>query len=88
MTVTLLDTKTGARRDFSDYDPYWWAEGNGSCDCNRRIMMGVDLANDKAEDSCEGCARFLVVGTDTDEYTLAQLNDGYPKELLIAYGIQ
>lgn len=36
LTVTLRDTVTGATA--THHHPaslYWWAEGNGSCDCNR-----------------------------------------------------
>lgn len=86
MKVTLLDTKTGRRHETGDnYDPFWWAEGNGSCDCNRRLMMGEDTA--KPEGYCEGCERFLIVAANDDSYSLRELNEDYPLELLKAHGV-
>jgi len=39
---------------------------------------------------CWGCRRFLVVAAKMNhpgDYTLAELNAGYPKELLVKHGI-
>ena len=60
-----------------------WAENNWSCDCNRN-PWDVDTGN--PENVCEGCERFLVVEAVMDdpedyEYTLDELNEGYPAEL-------
>jgi len=84
--VTLLDTATGATLETGDeYDPYWWAEGNGSCDCNRAIRMGVETG--KPEGICEGSHRFLIVSASDKTYSLKELNEDYPTELLRAFRI-
>jgi len=86
MKVTLLDTKTGVRLETSDdVDPFWWAEGNGSCDCNRAIMMNVNTG--KPDGICEGCERFLIVAANDKSYSLLELNSDYPHELLKAHGL-
>ena len=76
MKVTLLDTKTGERRDCSDkhgdveFDVFWWQEGNGSCDCNRALLFDRNgenhseeqrLALGVEENICLGCRRWLIV---------------------------
>lgn len=40
MIIKFLDTKTGEKA-WSDYPfgIYWWAEGNGACDCNRAALF-------------------------------------------------
>lgn len=30
---------------------------------------------------CYGCCRFLIIATDSNEYTLDEFNAGYPEEL-------
>ncbi len=90
MKVTILDTDTGARRttepDF-DFTDYWWAEGNGSCDCNREIVFGVDEEMDAllGENICHGARRFLIVEADGNQYSLEDLNADYPVELRRAH---
>ena len=43
MQITILDTKTGNKKVIeTKFSPFWWAEGNGSCDCNRAIEMDCD----------------------------------------------
>lgn len=86
MKVTMLDTKTGATHETADeYDPYWWAEGNGSCDCNRAIQMGVDTG--KPIRICQGAHRFLIIAASDLTYSLKELNEDYPPELLEKHGI-
>lgn len=89
MKLTMLDTKTLAKLDFEDGgDAYWWAEGNGSCDCNRatRMLGGEAVENEILSKACVS-ERFLIVACDDPGYTLAEMNDGYPKELLAKHGI-
>ncbi|MCP5018898.1 MAG: hypothetical protein GY938_27020 [Ketobacter sp.] len=45
--ITILDTETGKKKNIdSAFSAYWWAEGNGSCDCNRAIeMSGANNSN-------------------------------------------
>jgi hypothetical protein len=87
MKPTLLDTETGERREScSDFDDYWWAEGNGACDCNRRLLFGLS-EDPSRENTCEGCHRFLIVTADKSAYSLRELNEGYPEELLRQHGL-
>ena len=76
--LKLLDTKTGRFKAIeSHFDPEWWAEGNGSCDCNRSIVFGreAEFGN------CHGCFRYLIVEAETEEYTIEEFNRDYPDEL-------
>lgn len=87
MKVNILDTQTGITHETGDdYDGYWWSQGNGSCDCNRRIMMGVPQVTG-AGMKCEGHERFLIVMASDSQFSMAELNDGYPKELLRKHGV-
>ena len=94
MTLTLLDTQTGETVDVdSPYDAYWWAEGNGSCDCNR--IDEFPAAEDELEAAqrqahpelqewqglCYGCTRLLIIAAESDEYTLDEFNEDYPQAL-------
>ena len=96
MTLTLKDLVTGQTVDVDDddYQPFWWAEGNGSCDCNRaHYFDGIEeeieaqhrAANPAAYADlhpsaglCYGTKRIVIIAADTDEYTLAEFNEGYP----------
>ena len=82
MKVTLLDTKTGERRDCSDWHDgaefgvYWWSEGNGSCDCNRALAFDLTEDEDYQEEqrlalglernTCLGAERWLIVDVHGD----------------------
>jgi hypothetical protein len=99
MKVTLLDTKTGERRDCSTWldgshlSFYFWAEGNGSCDCNRAIAFQQGEGKDYAEeqrldlglqpDICLGSKRWLVVDVSGDlegmdkDQILSEINSEY-----------
>ena len=96
--VTLLDTKTGDRYEGPPgWTAYWWADGNGSCDCNRDVGSPETLAADAAwmadgltdagDDVDHACVsvRYLVVAVDPmpEGYTLADFNRGYPRDLII-----
>lgn len=84
MNLTILDTFTGESHKIenSPYDhEYWWADGNGSCDCNRLIFCG----NEPDEDGyCILSKRFLItensLGIPFDE-----INQHYPQELRDKY---
>ena len=62
MHVVMHDLETGQSKELDEpYDqeswpPYAWAEGNENCDCNRGLLMGIDV-------DC-GWKRFAVVLTD------------------------
>lgn len=83
ITVTILDTQTGEIRQSPPYpeewknggfSTYWWTKGNGSCDCNRKIVF------DREDDAnCES-VRYRIIAVDPllDSYTLDDFNDGYP----------
>jgi hypothetical protein len=84
--VRLLDTETGERVWSNDefkngFIAFWWAEGNGSCDCNRRYVFDIECAPD--ERYCIGAKRFLICNVvgDTGGYTLRDFNADYPVEL-------
>ena len=93
MRLTLRDTVTGEEVavDEPGFEASWWADGNGSCDCNRaRYFDGADdtLETDirtkhpglkQWQDVCYGARRILIVAAETDEYTLAELNASYPQ---------
>lgn len=84
MKSTILDTLTGETATVNGPRSWEWAENDWSCDCNRN-PWGVDTG--KPDGVCEGCRRFLVVAAVMDDpedydYTLEELNEGYPKELL------
>ncbi len=82
--VTILDTVTGVTGKDDYFSAYWWAEGNGSCDCNRYYPCGVDDPNGgKSHTYCNGCTRFLIVFCKhPDGYSYEEFNRDYPKELL------
>lgn len=76
-TVTILDTLTGKTvKDSEEYGCYW-AEGNGSCDCNREMLFG--LGSDTG--SCINCERFLIIEHNYPTYCLAEMNSDYAMEL-------
>lgn len=85
MKVTLLDTQTGETREVGGILDFWWAEGNGSCDCNREPYFG----HNSGSDQCIGAKRYLIIKAEPVTrpprvlgYTLAEYNEDYPKELL------
>lgn len=83
MKATILDTVTGEKMTVDGPRSFEWAENNWSCDCNRNPF---DVDTGKPDGVCEGCERFLVVEAVMDdpddyEYTMDELNEGYPAEL-------
>src|SRR5688572_30141470 len=91
MKCVVLDTVTGKTETQSGIDAWQWAENNWSCDCNR-VHDGIEM--DGEDGVCFGSKRFLVIDaineTEADElrgYSLEDLNQYYPKELLQKHGI-
>lgn len=81
ITVTILDTATGETRRDSQWGPWWWAYGNGSCDCNRAAVFGH-------EEDC-GERRYYIVAVEGDEsgYTPDEdYNHLYPPMVSILRG--
>jgi hypothetical protein len=89
MKVTILDTQTGETRVDERMSGWWWAYGNGCCDCNRELQF-----RDHDEDNnpcCLGEHRYLITkaepnGQEMDfneghPFTIAELNEYYPQEL-------
>lgn len=93
MYPTLLDTKTGKTVDAESMDSslFWWADGNGSCDCNRAIAMGDDVDDEMTEQfgdgECFGCTRIIAIDVHGDlegmtkKEILEEMNGEYPNEL-------
>lgn len=66
----ILDTETGQiERGFDGMGGLWWAEGNGSCDCNRAICFGLYPV-------C-GERRYWII-EEYDGYTVEELNGDRP----------
>lgn len=99
---TLLDTETGETRGASQFKGwFWWAEGNGSCDCNRAIIFDKEdemearfPPPDGVPDDCGvcfGCTRFIAVDVHGDlegmskAQILEDMNSEYPEELVRRY---
>lgn len=67
--------------------------GNGTRTTTRVTAIGIVFGVEEKDDNfCKGCKRFLVIEAEMNdpedyEYTLEELNDGYPKELLRKHGI-
>jgi hypothetical protein len=94
IAVEILDTVTGERvKTKANHSPYWWAEGNGSCDCNRGDRFDLDetawpdghvTVPDCSGGLCSGAKRFLIVAVEGDMggYELWEFNEEYPPELI------
>lgn len=81
MKITIMDSDTGEQFevDKKGLDGHWWAEGNGSCDCNRAIYCGKDSG---LGSTCLGSLRFIIVASEPCGYTLEELNSSYSPELV------
>lgn len=87
MIATILDTRTGLIGTKQGVRSWEWAENNYSCDCNRNLWEADDNPG-----ICKGCTRFLVIKAEFNdpedyEYSLVELNEEYPVELLQLHGI-
>lgn len=87
MHVTILDTVTGKQLVHeTDYSLFYWTQGNGSCDCNRgMLVLGGDAW--PRSDHCMGHSRFLITKHDYDYETPKDMNENYSEELLKAHGL-
>jgi hypothetical protein len=56
--ATYLD-KTGIEEGEKHPNPFWWSEGNASCDCNRELFFNRALGRPEIETACSS-GRFLV----------------------------
>ena len=84
MKAIVLNTITGSTKEVNNISSFNWAENNWSCDCNRDYF---DHFNDEDDDGyCVGCNIFLVIKAefekDERKYSLLELNEDYPKEML------
>lgn len=91
MIITFKDVKTGniAKSDYP-FGIYWWAEGNGSCNCNRQQLFGIegldcytdyDWDNDKQ--------RFQAIDVeDHPDQSIAQALQEVNKDLLEEYHLK
>lgn len=91
MTITILDTSTGKTyTQVSSFDEYWWTDGNGGCDCNRKLFtVGYGLDDDELCGVCIGRKQFLIIAANpmpSPDFLLLA-NHGYPTELLTKHGI-
>lgn len=71
MRIKLKDIKTGVEVwSKMDANLFWWAEGNGSCDCNRALefddSVDEELASIYGEGYCYGSERLIAVDIDGD----------------------
>lgn len=95
MYPTLLDTKTGKTVVAEKFDGtlFWWADGNGSCDCNRCLafedrQVYEELTEEYGENVCFCNERFIVIDVHGDlegtskEDVIAEMNSGYDPKLL------
>lgn len=88
--VTLLDTETGdvmSSRDWAGErgsPSAWWARGNGSDDCNRELVFGVE--DQEEVHDCLGARRYVVIAVETPDGALhpqsaelvEEMNEDYP----------
>lgn len=86
MKATVLDTVTGLTVVVDGPCSWEWYCNNWSCDCNRDRWGALEDTG-----ICLGAKRFLVVAveftSEEGQYTLEELNNEYPKELLKMHGI-
>lgn len=88
MYPTIVDSQTGERKTLKDFDAptAWWAEGDGSCDCNRAIYMGLD--DQLGPGVCLGHHRFIAVDVHGDlegwsrVEVLRAMNADYPADVV------
>lgn len=73
--VQILDRETGETISSEDYSYFWWAQGNGSCDCNRRILFGLPMSDECVSE------RFVIThALDEDGNSIEdELNEGYSR---------
>lgn len=89
--VTKQHTKAS---DFTNDDLFWWADGDGSCDCNRALCFDAEVDKELEKqhgDHCYGSTRFVVVDVIDDtgflkdnckEQVVAEMNSEYDDKLI------
>ena len=83
MNIRLLDTVKGTIKVLnSPFDPYWWEDGNGSCDCNRVTAFFKDQPFPYY---CFGATRYLVLYSDDPGFSFDRYNQNYPPALIERY---
>ncbi len=71
--VVIRDSQTGESRYVGAWTPWYWAYGNGSCDCNRSRVFG-------REDECAEKRYYIVevIGDESGYELNEDYNGGYP----------
>lgn len=74
--ITLKDRNTNESKNLpvSNYDDFYFQEGNGSCDCNRELLWGLAMSE---QPFCIGCKRFIITHVDGVEVEFKTWNQGY-----------
>jgi len=90
ITVRLVDTQTNAEVVVSGIAESLWAHGHRSCDCLRALEFVPPAErqlwmNANTDTHCMGKKRYLVIDTTGRHYTLHELNENYPIDLLVKY---
>lgn len=49
-----------------EFHPFWWSEGNGSCDCNRELFFLRARGEDDEDDVECGDERYSIRCSDAD----------------------
>jgi hypothetical protein len=66
VTLHLLERATGRRATYrmesfqdsgEEFEPHWYTEGNGGCDCNRSDWFGAAVG-EELDDACGDGERF------------------------------
>lgn len=82
LIVKILDTETNSVkwiRKVNNYSTFWWSDGNGSCDCNRRIFFERESDEYESDDD-ESCTyhRYYIINTfDGEESKYKDLKNDY-----------
>jgi hypothetical protein len=63
---TFLDLRTGKTAKGDDMSVFWWTEGNGGCDCNRRLAFPDATDPAWIDGYCCGCKRFVAIDVEGD----------------------
>ena len=71
--IFTLHRETESR--YMDSEPFWWLEGNASCDCNRAIFLNYEYNLDLDEDSCGHSIILLSLKISGNEITIGAVND-------------
>lgn len=85
MIPTFLDLRTGRTAKGADMSVFWWAEGNGACDCNRAEPFGLrEELWTKHPGTCLGYKRFVAIDVEgsledapSKEHVLRCMNSEY-----------